>query len=137
MWDNNYNQLKFSNLKGAGRKPKELQNRRAENIRVRLTEAELEQIQLLHRKTKQDSISGLIRAVLFKEKISVRVTNKEVLWLASDLSDLSGQVTKLLRAKSPKIESLEEKIAGLDLKLQQAIELLENLVLKVNDLTDV
>jgi hypothetical protein len=94
LWDKNYKQVKI-------RKPMEIQNRRAENIRVRLTETELQQTQLLHRKTTQDSISGLIRNILFKEKIPVRATNKEVLWLAGDLSDLSGQITKLLRVKSP------------------------------------
>jgi hypothetical protein len=125
------------NIKGAGRKPMESEYKKGKNIRVRLTEAQLLQVQQLYRKTRKQTISDMIRTVIFNEKVTVRIENKEFQTVMRDISSLLDQSGKILRRKAPKYEDLEPIVERLETCLKSASDKFGAKVLTLADLEDI
>ena len=125
------------NIKGAGRKPMECENRREKNMRVRLTDAELLQIQKLYRRTRNQTISDMLRTVIFQEKLSVRIENREFQIAMQEISSLIDQSGKIVRSKAPKFEDFKEIVERLEISLKDASAKFGNQVLTLSDLDEI
>lgn len=124
------------NIKGAGRKSMESENRREKNMRVRLTDAELLQIQKLYRRTRKQTISDMLRTVIFQEKLSVRIENREFQIAMQDISSLIDQSGKIIRSKAPKFDDFKEIVERLEISLKDASAKFGNQVLTLSDLRE-
>ena len=125
------------NIKGAGLKPMESENRRGKNIRVRLTEAELILIQKLYRKTRKQTISDMVRTVIFQENLSVRIENREFRIAMQEISSLIDQSGKIARSNAPKFDDFKEIVERLEISLKDASAKFGNQVLVLSDLSEV
>ncbi|TDE08695.1 hypothetical protein [Dyadobacter psychrotolerans] len=125
------------NIKGAGRKPMESENRREKNMRVRLTDAELLQIQELYRRTRKQTISDMVRTVIFQEKLLVRIENREFQAAMQDISSLIDQSGKIIRSKAPKFDDFKEIVERLEISLKDASAKFGNQALTLSDLKEV
>lgn len=125
------------NIKGAGRKPMESENRREKNMRVRLTDAELLQIQKLYRRTRKQTISDMVRTVIFQEKLSVRIENREFQIAMQEISSLIDQSGKIVRSKAPKFDDFKDIAERLEISLKDASAKFGNQVLVLSDLAEI
>ncbi|MCF2443399.1 hypothetical protein L0657_05475 [Dyadobacter sp. CY345] len=125
------------NIKGAGRKPLESENRREKNIRVRLTDAELLQIQKLFRRTRKQTISNMVRTVIFREKLPVQIENREFQIAMREISSLIDQSGKIVRSKAPKFDDFKEIVERLEISLKDASAKFGNQVLVLSDLQEI
>lgn len=125
------------NIKGAGRKPMESENRREKNVRVRLTDAELLRLQKLYRRTRKQTISDMVRAVIFQEKLPIRIENLEFRATMQDISTLIDQSGKIIRSKAPKFDEFKEVAKRLEVLLKDASAKFGNQLLTLSDLTEI
>lgn len=125
------------NTKGAGRKPMESINRREKNMRVRLTDAELLQIQKLYRRTRKQTVSDMVRTLIFQEKLLVHIENREFQIAMQDISSLIDQSGKIIRSKAPKFEDFKEIVERLEISLKDASAKFGNQVLVLSDLKEI
>lgn len=112
-------------------------NRREKNMRVRLTDAELLQIQKLYRRTRKQTVSDMVRTLIFQEKLLVHIENREFQIAMQDISSLIDQSGKIIRSKAPKFEDFKEIVERLEISLKDASAKFGNQVLVLSDLKEI
>ena len=105
-------------------------------MRVRLTDAELLQIQKLYRRTRKQTISDMVRTVIFQEKLSVRIENREFQIAMQEISSLIDQSGKIVRSKAPKFDDFKEIAERLEISIKDASAKFGNQVLTLSDLRE-
>ncbi len=88
------------NIKGAGRKPKEEEDRKGKNLKIRLSEHDLSRIQKLHGSSHVKNRSDLVRGILFKQTIQVDIVNPELEAALVELNKLLSQVRYVIGGRS-------------------------------------
>lgn len=95
MWDKNY-----SNKSGAGRPPLPEDEKRKNNLKVRVSNDEIEALRKLHKISNEVSQSELVRKLLFQIPLPVRVKNIELTKLIWEINGLKSELRKAVKSKN-------------------------------------
>lgn len=124
------------NPKGAGRNPLEDDDRKSENIRIRLSKKELAIIKSLHDRNNLKNTSVLVREILLKESIHVKILNNDFISSLRKLEDMKEQMRKVLRTKTPKFEEFKPVAEQLMTILMDTYSQMNNITLSLPDLRE-
>lgn len=105
------------NIKGAGRKPKEEEERRNQNLKIRLSEHDLSRIQKLYASSHSKNRSVLVREILFKETIRIDIVNPELESALVELKGLLRQVQYVISSRSKNAMEIKPLIQELERSL--------------------
>ena len=110
------------NIKGAGRKPKEEEDRRDQNLKIRLSADELTGIEKLHGSSHVKNRSDLVRGILFKQTIQVDIVNPELEAALIELNKLLSQVRYVIGGRSKDAMGIKYLIKELEGSLLETRE---------------
>ena len=108
------------NIKGAGRKPKQEEDRRNQNLKIRLSEHDLSRIEKLYGSSHVKNRSNLVRGILFKQTIQVGIVNPELEAALVELKGLLRQVRNVLVSRSKNAMEIKPIIQQLEGSLLEA-----------------
>lgn len=123
------------NIKGAGRKPKEEEDRKGKNLKIRLSEHDLSRIQKLHGSSHVKNRSDLVRDILLKQTIQVQIVHLELESVLIELNQLLSQVRYVIGGRSKDAMGIKYFIKELEGSLLETRQQMNKLsVLTLDDL---